>query len=227
MDIRPNYNPENSIFTLEFSSDLLRDYFNNFRGMLLDKKDSLTNLEITRKSGDTAKITFKVSKEEMSKISSKASTINSILNNKDIPEELKSSMLDYVNNKDVEVSIISVDGNDTSNPLGKVNNIINNFISLALKDKIKSTEFMPISNYPDDGLKKDSLNALLGKRNLCIIDDFENYKKQTKLNTYNFNQYIVKYGTSEYADTILMLVNEEFSEFRKYYSNKLKTTSWI
>ena len=226
MDIRPNYNPENSIFTLEFSSDLIRDYFNNLRGMLLDNKSTLSNLEITRKSGDTAKITFKVSKEEMSRISSKASTISSILNNKDIPEELKSSMMDYVN-KDVEVSVISVDGNDTSNPLGKVNNVINKFISLALKDKLKTTEFLPINNYPDNELKVDVLNALQGKRNLCIIDDFENYKEQTRLNTYSFNQYIVKYGTSEYADTILMLVNDEFDKFKEYYNDKLISTSWI
>ena len=226
MDIKPNYNPESNVFTLEFSSDLVRDYFNNLRGMLLDKKDVLNNLEITRKSGDTAKISFKVSREEMSSMSKKTSTINSILDDKNIPEEIKSSMMDYIGDKDMEVSVISVDGSDTSNPLGKVNHVINSFISSALKDRLKSTEFLPIANYPVENLKEDVLNALRGKRNLCIIDDFENYKNQTTQNTYFFNQYIAKYGTSEYADVVLMLINNEFNEFKRY-SCLLKPVSWI
>lgn len=229
MDIRPNYNPESNIFTLEFSSDLLKDYFNNLRGMLLDNKDVINSLVITRKSKTTAKIEFKVSREEISKLGKRTSrsAIDSLLKDENLPEELKSSMKNLLNNSDIEASIISIDANDMNSSFGKVNSVINNFISLALKDRVITTEFLPITNYPDDGLAEDVVNALKSKRNLCIVDDFENYKQQMQLNTYEFNQYEVKYGTSEYADVVLMLVNKEFKEFRKYYTDKLVNTTWI
>ena len=228
MDIKPNYNPESSIFTLEFSSNLLLDYFNNLRGMLLDKKDVFRNLEVTRKSINTAKIEFKVSKEEMSRISKPGpAAINSILEDKNIPEDIKSTMRDMISNSEMEVSVMTVDANDTTNPFGKVNNVINKFITEALKARLKTTEFLPLKNYDDTAMKEDALAALESKRNFCIVDDFENYKKEMRSNTYNFTQYSVKYGTSEYADIVLMLVNGEFNELRKRFENKLEVTSWV
>lgn len=226
MDIKPNYNPESSIFTLEFRSDLVTDYFNNLRGMLLNYPE-LKNLDVVRMSSNTAKITFKISKEEISTISKPAS-ISSMLEDTNIPDELKSELRNALNHgENMNLSVMTVRPDDTSNPIGRVNTVINKFISLALKDKIKTTEFLPIKNYPNEGLSEDVLNALQNKRNLCIIDDYNNYKSQMQTNTFEFNQCMVKYGTSDYADVVLMIVNSDFDEFKKYYSNKLKLTSWV
>jgi hypothetical protein len=120
-----------------------------------------------------------------------------------------------------------IDASNTEGPLKHIDSVINQFVNMAMDYKLRRTEFLPLKNYPVKDLIKDVKEALKNKRNLCIIDDYNNYKTATKMRTYEFNQKWVEYGTQEYFDVVTMLCNDLFDEFKEIYENELTKTVWI
>lgn len=227
MEIKPSYNPESNTFFLEISSNLLENYFNNLRGMLLD--DNFKNLEVIKKGCDTALITFTVSKDELPSFGEdkNGSTISDLLNSKDLPEELRDMVSKLSEDIDEDVNVVAVPLNDTNNPIGKMNQLINDFINSAINHKIRNTEFVPLINYPYDKLREDIVEAVKAKRNICIVDDYFNYLKSTGDKSLVFNQYYINYIDSEYADAAILIKEDNIKEFKKQFSSKLKEVSWI
>lgn len=99
------------------------------------------------------------------------------------------------------------------------------FDEFAIKRKLKSTEFIPLSGYDTDRMSEEVKGAVENKRNLLFIKSFKEYKNMTK-GEYKFNQYELKYGTSEYADAIIMIRNKDWKSIKKIYSNKLEFVNW-
>ena len=227
MEIKPSYNPESNTFFLEISSNLLENYFNNLRGMLLD--DNFKNLEVIKKGCDTALITFTVSKDELPSFGEdkNSSTISDLLNSKDLPEELRDMVSKLSEDLDEDVNVVAVPLNDTTNPIGKMNQLINDFINSAISHKIRNTEFVPLINYPYDKLREDIVEAVKAKRNICIVDDYFNYLKSTGDKSLVFNQYYINYIDSEYADAAILIKEDNIKEFKKQFSSILKEVSWI
>lgn len=105
--------------------------------------------------------------------------------------------------------------------------IITKFTSSALRKELKQTEFIPLEGYDEDLLKEDIKTAVENKRNLCIIDTYDNYLKNEEKKTYEFNQYQVNYDTDEYLDVVILIATGKLSELRKLYKKKLKKENWV
>jgi hypothetical protein len=113
------------------------------------------------------------------------------------------------------------------NKLTNIMNVINRFITGAIRKELNTTEFLPLEGYPEGDIKTDVVKAVEGKRNFCIIDTYENYLKQCKDREYNYNQYMVEYGTDEYYDVAIMIETGEFKDLVEKYKSKLDKTSWL
>lgn len=108
---------------------------------------------------------------------------------------------------------------------------LNHFVLYALRKQLKSVEFIPLQGYPVENLMKEVKDAVKGKRSFCIIKTYEEYLKsqenETSKDSYLFHQYIVDYGTDEYADVAINLYKGELDDLRKKYESKLKLQNWI
>ena len=120
-------------------------------------------------------------------------------------------------------AIVRLEGVDV---IRSLYNILNSFTRVALKKELSKTEFIPLNGYSIDSLKVDVVSAVKGKRKLCIIDEYSEYLRMQKENSLVYNQYIIEYGTSEYADAVLLLIDGNLDELKKRYSSKLERTEW-
>lgn len=105
--------------------------------------------------------------------------------------------------------------------------IITKFTTSAIRKELQQTEFIPLEGYSEDLLKEDTKKAVEGKRNLCIIDTYGNYLKNEKSRKYEYNQYVIEYGTDEYSNAVIMLITGKLSELKKLYKKKLKKEIWL
>ena len=129
----------------------------------------------------------------------------------------KSAMIKKIDDQRAAVSI----------DLVGLNNIINKAVNDALKYKLRHTEFIPLHGYPIEDLQKDIKAALENKRNFCILKDYQEYLSSNTNNSYRFNQYYVNYGTSEYADVAILIINNEMDELVKLIGPKLRLQDWV
>lgn len=109
--------------------------------------------------------------------------------------------------------------------LGDANTAINGFIKAALKYKLRRTEFIPLTGYPLEDLREDVKSAIKNKRNFCILETYQEYLENNK--EFSFNQYYINYGTSEYSDVAISIMNGEMDELRDVLVPKLKQTTWV
>lgn len=118
-----------------------------------------------------------------------------------------------------------------------MNDVINKFTELAIKEEVKTTEFIPLNGYSFDSLKEEVVKAVQGHRDLLLIDDYSEYKRQfcnsnekpdssKKSNGIFFNQYRIEYGTREYIDAVIMLWKKDSAKLRSMYNGKLEYTEW-
>lgn len=106
-----------------------------------------------------------------------------------------------------------------------INDFLDDFTNTALRYELKRTEFIPLEGYPVDNLHEEIVDAVKNKRNLCIIENFKQYQERDK-NEYKFNQYIIQYGTEEYADAVLMIYNKDLEKLSKVWKDRLSLTEW-
>lgn len=108
---------------------------------------------------------------------------------------------------------------------------INHFVLFALQKQLKSLEFIPLNGYPVENLQLEVQDAVKGKRGFCIIKTYSEYLKsqenERSKDAYTFNQYIVEYGSDEYADVAICLYKGELDDLRKMYEPKLRLKNWI
>jgi len=106
---------------------------------------------------------------------------------------------------------------------------INHFVMSALQQQLQSLEFIPLNGYPVENLMTEVKDAVKGKRGFCIIKTYDEYLKSQEhsKDSYTFHQYIVEYGTDEYADVAINLYKGELQELREKYEPKLSFQNWI
>lgn len=99
------------------------------------------------------------------------------------------------------------------------------FDEFAIKKKLMSTEFIPLTGYDIEMMSEEVVEAVKAKRNLLFIKSFDEYKSMSK-SSYEFNQYELEYGTTEYVDAVIMIRNKDIKALRKLYSGKLECVNW-
>jgi len=104
--------------------------------------------------------------------------------------------------------------------------VINKFAGTALRYELEHTEFIPINGYPLEDLKKDIVASVKNKRNLCILGEYAEYLSMEKEHKYQFHQVYVNYGTSDWADIVLMILEGDMGKMRELYTPKLEFTEW-
>lgn len=115
---------------------------------------------------------------------------------------------------------------DNVSGLQALYSVLNSFTRVAIRKELKTTEFIPLNGYPVEDLQNDIKAAVKGKRKLCIIDDYSEYLQKQKDHNLVYHQYIVDYGTDEYANAVLMIIDGDLESLRKIYTPKLVKTEW-
>lgn len=110
--------------------------------------------------------------------------------------------------------------------LEKISDMISEFRSSAVQKELETTEFIPLTGYPLDDLKSDIVEAIKNKRNLCIIDDYSNYKKFSRQEITKIQQYRIKYSSNDYSEVALYIYEGNLKELRNIYSKKLEEVDW-
>ena len=156
--------------------------------------------------------------EELSKCNVKVRRVE--LNKAIVAFPIDKDNIRRVNNDTASVRFDNVRG------LRALYNVLNSFTRVALKKELSTTEFIPLNGYPVEDLQKDIQVAVKAKRKLCIIDEYSEYLRMQKENELVYHQYIVDYGTSEYADAVLLILDGNMSELKRMFSSKLERTEW-
>jgi hypothetical protein len=121
---------------------------------------------------------------------------------------------------------ISEDGGSFSVNLMSLMGVINKFAGTALRYELEHTEFIPINGYPVEDLKKDIVASVKNKRNLCVLGEYAEYLAMEKEHKYQFHQVYVNYGTNEWADLVLMILDGDMEKIKNIYTPKLEFTEW-
>jgi len=103
---------------------------------------------------------------------------------------------------------------------------LNSFVNSAIKKELKITEFVPLNGYSVEDLQKDIQAAVKAKRNLCIIGEYSEYLDRQESGNFAYHQYMIDYGTEEYADVAILISEGNMAELRKIYTPKLTYTEW-
>lgn len=109
----------------------------------------------------------------------------------------------------------------------KLSSIIDDFIERAINAELKTSEFIPLSGISVETLKSDVIDAVKDKRDLVIVDTYNNCMKfiLEKVTTI-INQYRIPYMSEEYSDTVLYVYEGNIKKLRELYKDKLMTVDW-
>lgn len=199
MEIKNGYDPEKGRMIVYFHSNLIIDYYQNLK-VMLDKSEGLpTDTTVDRGGIDFAVISFPISRVG-----------GNVVKSEQINEDLSRITLALPKEE-----------------IDAVYNACNRFINAALRKLLKTTEFIPLEGYSVSSLQEDIKAAIANKRRLCIIDTYSSYLSNSKTGNYVYNQYLIPYGSNEWADVVLDIKEGNIKKLRKDYKGKLKITNWF
>lgn len=198
MKIIAGINAENQSFCITIVSPIMEKYYHNFVGMLKEDKVCPNELEIFRENIDTIHLQFPVPPGA-------------------------------IQGKPVE-GRVAVD-KDAVGGMQGVLDFVQRFTMAAVKNILKKTEFLPIMDfsggYSFKEMQKDIVTALENKRDFLLIDSYKNYLANNESQKYEFNQYLVSYGSDEYVNIFILIKSGNLKELRRLYKDKLKLTNWF
>lgn len=114
-----------------------------------------------------------------------------------------------------------------TNLMEKLTETINRFTNAAIRKKLKTVEFLPLSEYPEEDLRNDMIAAVKAQRNFCILNSYSEYKEMSEKNKYDFSQIMVYYGTNDYADIALDIWKGNIQGLRERLDEKFEKYEWI
>lgn len=196
MKFTQTFNPDNNKVVFIFETNLLNRYFPNLKGLVENDKDVPSDIEVEQRNSNTALISFSPGPE--------------------------SGNVQKTESNGGGAYRIAID----SRKVESINKVLNKFTRCALKKELSTTEFVPLTGYPEENLKEEIIGALKGKRKLCILRDYDEYLNMQDKELYVFHQYILEYGTNEYVDAVLYIRNGKLSKLRELYSDRLVLTDW-
>lgn len=200
MDISSSFDPSQKAIIMKVTSNLIEKYYPNFSGML-KKGVKRATIDVSRVDKTAANIIISLDKSN--------SSIGSV-GTAEISENL--GMIKAAIDKNMFIEIIGV---------------IDKFSQSALLKEFQTSEFCPLSGYDFEKLKEDVEAAIEAKRNLIFVDSFENYRRAVDTMNLKFDQYLVKYGTSEWADMVLLIMSGDFEKLKNIVTPKLKVMNWV
>lgn len=106
-----------------------------------------------------------------------------------------------------------------------VSSLIEKFTDKALEAEFENVEFIPLSGYSIEELKKDITSSIKEKRDFCLIDTYENYKMFNKREINSIRQYLAPFNSDEWANIALIINSENLVELKKL-KKKLIFTEW-
>ena len=109
---------------------------------------------------------------------------------------------------------------------GSVFEVINKFANAALKYELEHTEFIPLSGYPVSNLQEDIKVSVRNKRNLCVLKEYSEYLRMEAEKKFQFTQVILDYGTQDWADAVLDVIDGRLDVLTERLSPRLKLTDW-
>lgn len=131
---------------------------------------------------------------------------------------------------------IKIDESTIKNGVGKLDphlaelltDTFNNFVTECLNKEVRSTEIIPLKGYPLQSLKEDIKEAITQKRNFCVIDTYENYKKFNERESVSLNQVKFKYLSDEYCDLAIEIETAtDMNAIISKYTPLLEVTNWV
>lgn len=206
MKVTNMYNTDTNESYVLVESELLRRYYTNFLGLFMlgkKKTKALDSIILDRISENSVKI-----------IISK--------NNKNDDKSPIGMILPFPT-----MTAMSIDGET----INAIDDIINKFIEIAGKRKADTTEIVPLTGYDIKKIKSEVQSAVEMKRDLILIDSYQSWlnimveKKPCLEDT--IKQYIIEYGTNEYADVVLSIFNNELNNLNESYKSKLEALAWF
>ena len=145
MKFTQTFNPDNNKVVFIFETNLLNRYFPNLKGLVENDKDVPSDIEVEQRNSNTALISFSPGPE--------------------------SSNVQKTESNGSGAYRIAID----SRKVESINKVLNKFTRCALKKELNTTEFVPLTGYPEENLKEEIIGALKGKRKLCILRDYDEY----------------------------------------------------
>lgn len=197
MKFTQTFNPDNNKVVFILETNLLNRYFPNLKGLVESDKDVPSDIEVVQRNSNTALISFSPGPES--------------------GNVQKTEQSNGTGSYRIAIDSRKVDS---------INRVLNKFTRCALKKELSTTEFVPLEGYPEENLREEIVAAIKGKRRLCILKDYDEYLNMQKKEEYIFHQYILEYGTNEYADAVLYIRFGNLSKLRELYSDKLVLTNW-
>lgn len=198
MKINTGMNGDNNNMYVNVSSPLLEKYYSNFTGMIKNDKRAPSDITIEKVGLNTVLVQFPIS-----------------------PEFIMGEP------KDGKIAVTG----EVAVSIEAIIDITNRFTRVALKKILSTTEFCPIldfsGGYSFEELQEDVKIATKNKRDILVIDSYENYKSGTIGNKYEFNQYSIPYGTDEYCNFVLSVIRGDIRELQKEYKPKLAYSVWV
>lgn len=117
--------------------------------------------------------------------------------------------------------------NMPSNVMEKIGQSINRFTSAAIRKKLKTVEFLPLSGYPEEKLKEDMIAAIKAGRDFCVLKEYQEYLDMEKQHRFDFTQVIALRGSSEYADIAIDIWRGDIESIRERLSEKFEKCEWV
>lgn len=116
-----------------------------------------------------------------------------------------------------------------SGPLAEsLNYILMYYKTECYNQEVKTTEIIPLTGYPFSKVQSDVKGAVEAKRDICLIDTYENGKKFDKKIIQALNQIKFTYSSDEYCDLVIKIMGaSNMTSIRKEYKPLLKETVWI
>ena len=110
--------------------------------------------------------------------------------------------------------------------INKITSLLNDFRAEAIKDEIRTTEFIPLSGYSVKNLQKDIVTAIKAKRNFCLIESYSDYQKFENREISRLRQYKVKHSTNDYSEIALSIYEGNLKRIKDQYTPKLEEVDW-
>lgn len=108
-----------------------------------------------------------------------------------------------------------------------VNTLINKFISLGLREELRVTEFLPLSEYPLEKLQEDVKEGIKMGRRFCVIPSYTEYQKKSGIGRYEFTQYLSYPGEEDYAEIAILINSGDLLGLSDLVKPKMTYTEWV
>lgn len=194
-----------TFFCVSVDTNLLKSFYNNLHGMLVNTKNIPEGLKLERTSQHSVLITFPIKEESLKRSGGNDKMVG-------VSEEVQSSY-----DRIIEV-IQKFCSESIKHMMKRVE-----FIPLFDFDGVGK-----VKNYSLEQMRGDVETANKRHRDICIIRSYDQFLNMVDRH-YTFDQHYICYkeDSNEYTDFVLDVHCGKLKELRKKYKDKLKTLNWV